>query len=280
MTVLNAVLRSVFDLLLLPLRSLPAIVGVALISLLGGVGALLVYKHTSNQPALQAVKARIAASFFEIRLFNDDLVAILRAQWDLLRNNLRYMGLNLVPMLWMIVPFLLVIAQVQFHYGYSGLEPGRPAVLTVALDRPDPGAGAAPAERPELELVVPAGIRLETPGVWSASLAQMAWRLVPEKPGRYELGVELGGERVAKSLVVDSRPTRRSPERLEGTFLNQLLYPAEPPLPNGSPLHAITLSYPEATIDAGWVSAHWLIVFLVLSIVFAFALKKRLGVTL
>jgi hypothetical protein len=59
-----------------------------------------------------------------------------------------------------------------------------------------------------------------------------------------------------------------------------LLYPAEPPLPKDSPLHAITLSYPEATIDAGLVSAHWLIVFLVLSIVFAFALKKRLGVTL
>jgi len=273
MSFLNAVLRRVFDLILLPFQGLPPIVGVAVVSAVGGIGALMVYKLTSNQEALARVKDQIAASFFEIRLFNDDMFAILRAQWDLLRNNLRYMGLNLVPMAWMIVPFFLVIAQLQFHYGYEGLTPGRTALLSVALEEET-------ATRPEIALELPEGLRLDSPAVWSPALGEVAWRIVPEREGQYELGLTVSGEKLTKSLRVDTRPVRRSPARLRGTFLNQLLYPAETPLPADSAVHSINISYPEAEIDALFFSTHWMVVFLVLSIAFAWLMRKRLGVTL
>ncbi len=273
MSYLNAVLRRAFDLILMPFQSLPPIVGVAVIAFASGIGALLVYKRVSNQKALEEVKDQIAASFFEIRLFNDDMVAILRAQLDLLRNNLRYMGLNLVPMAWMIVPFVLVIAQLQFHYGYEGLTPGRTAQLSVELED-------STATRPAIELDLPDGVRLDSPAVWSPALREVAWRIVPEREGHYELGITLDGETLTKSLEVDPRPTRRSPSRLRGSFLNQLLYPAESPLPRGSTVEAIHLTYPETEIDAGLFSMHWLVLFFILSVGFAWLMRKRLGVTL
>ena len=65
------------------------------------------FRATSNQDAIAAVKRKIQAGIFEIRLFNDDLRAMFRAQVDILRHNLTYIRLSLAPMVWMIVPLVL-----------------------------------------------------------------------------------------------------------------------------------------------------------------------------
>ena len=247
------------------------LVGLLVVSAVCSVGMLLGYRATSNQPAIEAVKSRIAAGLFEIRLYNDDVVAILRAQGAILRDNLRYLGLNLVPMLFMMVPFVLVIAQLQFHYGYEGLEVDEPVLLQVTLHE---GATA------QIDLEVPEGVRLDSPQVDMPALPGAAWRLVPERPGSYELGVIIDGERIAKTLVVDDRVVKRSPHRLEPGFLNQLLYPAEAPLPADGPAAAIDLQYSARDITVLGIGLHWLIWFFVLTIVLAFAMKGWFGVTI
>ena len=61
--------------------------------------------RTSDQRAHPRRQARrLHAALFEIRLFNDDLSAIFRAQAEMLRHNLTYLRLSLVPMIWMFVP--------------------------------------------------------------------------------------------------------------------------------------------------------------------------------
>ena len=133
MEILNRPLRLLFDVLLTPFRSLDAMVGLTLVSLVVSIVLLWVFKRTSNQDKLADVKRKIHAGLFEVRLFNDDLRAILRAQVDLLRDNGLYLLLNLRPLMWMLVPMLILLTQLQFHYGYSGLEAGRPAVVTMQL---------------------------------------------------------------------------------------------------------------------------------------------------
>ena len=115
MNFIHAPLRALFDLLLYPFRSLPAIVGLTVVSLLVSIAMLLIFKRTSNQERLDSVKRQIHAGLFEIRLFNDDIRAIFRAQFEVLRHNLNYLRLSLVPMLWMVVPLFLVVAQLQFQ---------------------------------------------------------------------------------------------------------------------------------------------------------------------
>ena len=97
MSAVNALLRTVFDVLMSPFRSLPPIVGLLVVSLVAAVCMLLVFKKTSNQKKLEAVKRQIHACLFEIRLFNDDLPAILRSQMEILRHNLNYLRLSAVP---------------------------------------------------------------------------------------------------------------------------------------------------------------------------------------
>lgn len=289
MSVLNALLARSFDVLLAPFRQLPPIVGLVLASLVTAVAMLLVFKRTSDQKRLAAVKRQIHAAIFEIRLFNDDMRAIFRAQGEILRHNLTYLRLSIVPMLWMIVPLVLVIAQLQFHYGYDGLAPGeavllkaqvREGVTLSALPSPDVALASNADRRDVAALELPAQIEAQTPAVWIPATREVLWRITPREPGEYELRLRIGGESFTKSVRVSNDVVRRSPVRLEGTFLNQLLYPAEAPLHVEGPLTSISLAYPERDIRIlGW-GVHWMIVYFVLSMAIAFALRKRFNVTL
>ena len=69
----------------------------------------------------------------------------------------------------------------------------------------------------------------------------------------------------------------RSPVR-PSSLLDQLIYPAEAPLPRGSSVEAIRVGYADAEINMfGW-NTHWIVAFFILTMVFAFALAKPLGV--
>ncbi len=273
MSVLDRIMRALLDGVLLPFRDMHPLVGLAAVSLLAAILVLLVVKRTSDQPALAAVKRQILAGFFELRLFADDPRALLATQWELLRHNLRYLRLSLAPMLWLIAPFVLLVAQLEFHYGYRGLRAGETALVTVTRAGPD-------AARPALRLEVPAGLRVETPGVWIPSLREMSWRLRVVEPGSYTVTVDIAGMRIAKSLDATPRVVRRSPERLRATFVNRLLYPAEDPLPAGVPLRSIAVTCPATSVSVFGVSLHWLVWFFVLAMAFAFALRKRFRVVL
>ncbi|MGD2113935.1 MAG: hypothetical protein PVG07_02715 [Acidobacteriota bacterium] len=286
MAFINSILCTVFDALLYPLRGFPPLVGLTVVSLVTAIGMLLVFKATSNQDGLAAVKKKIHACLFEIRLFNDDLRAILRAQMELLRHNLTYMRFSLVPLAWMIVPFVLLVAQLQFHYGYHGLQPGESALVKVALDDSwQDGVPVQQAEggftKPVARLEAPEGVTVESPALWAPAQSELDWRIRGDRPGDYELTLHLGEQTVTKRVHVrgDTTIRRMSPVRPDAGFLDQVLYPAEPPLPDG-PVHRITITYEDADVwFLGW-NTHWIIVFFILSIVFAFALRNRFGVTI
>jgi hypothetical protein len=269
----NAVLVAVFDLLLAPLRSMPPLVGLTLVSLVTAVGMLLVFGRTSDQARLLAVKRSIHAALFEIRLFNDDLRAILRAQVEILRHNATYLRLSMVPMLWVIAPLALVIAQLQFHYGYAPIRPGQSVLVKAQLRNGGTDPIVAALEAPEQ-------IQVETPAVWLPGAQEVIWRIAPEAEGEYELRVRVGGEAQSKSISVTDAVKRRSPLRLESGLLNAMLYPSEAPLPRGSAMSAISIGYAEGTVNViGW-KLHWMIVYFALSIIFAFGLRKPFGVVL
>jgi hypothetical protein len=109
----------------------------------------------------------------------------------------------------------------------------------------------------------------------------MVWRLAGSEAGSYELKlVDDSGFETTKSMVVSDRVVRRSPIKVSsGDWLGQIAYPAESPVRADGPIEKIEFAYPEANVDFfGW-QTHWLIAFVLLTIVFAFALRGPLGVT-
>lgn len=275
MSFVNGLLRAVVDTLLYPFRDLPPIVGLTVVSLLTAVGLLLVFKRTSNQDALEAVKRKIHAGLFEIRLYNDDLRSILRALFTILRTNLTYLRYSMAPMIWTLPPLILLIAQLQFHYGYGGLVPGEQVLLKVELSE----GSYSGRDKPDYTVATPDGLHLDDPAVWIPTLGEMAWRLTAEAPGDYELEIRNGNDVVTKTVRVSDSVVRRSPTRVRG-FLNEIIYPAEASLPSDGDIDAIDVTYPDASVRVLGFEQHWMVVFFVLSIVFAFILRGPFGVTI
>jgi hypothetical protein len=274
---LNASLGRLLDLVLLPFRQLPPLAGLAVVSLLTAIGVLLVFRATSDQRRLQAVRRQLQATVFEVRLFHADPVAVFRALGEGLRHQAMYLRLTILPAACTLVLLTPVVAQLQSVYGYQGLQPGRPALVTAHLR---PGFQPAPAGGAGVSLEVPAGIHVQTAGVWIPATHELVWRLVPAWPGAYVLHVRVGGERVSKTLDASAAVKRRSAVRPGRRVVQQLRYPAEPPLPAEGPLAAIRVSYPERRIAVlGW-RVHWVLAYAVLSMVCALALRRRLGVVL
>jgi hypothetical protein len=276
MSFINAPLRMLFDAILYPFRDLAPIWGLLPISFVVSIGMLLIFKATSNQDALDDVKRGIHAGLFEIRLWNDDLRAIMRAQFDILGKNLKYLRYSLVPMVFIMPPLFFVVAQLQFHYGYDGLKPGQTALLEVELAE---GAVQSGAPKPGADLQLPKGLIAETPAVWSPSTRDLTWRLAATEAGSYTIGLTIDGESYSKTAEVVDDVRRLSPNKVRG-WMHELVFPAESPVRKDGAVKSISLSYPDREVSLlGWKS-HWLVHFFILTIVFAFLLRKPMGVTI
>jgi uncharacterized membrane protein (DUF106 family) len=267
---LNAFVVRVADLLLAPLSALPPWAGVTLAALATALGVLAVVRLTSDQKRLAAVKRQIQADLFEMRLFNDDLRALLRAQAAVLRHNATYLRLSFVPLLCTAVPLALAIAQLQAYYGYGELPAGVPTHVTATLADP---AAAADAR------LSGDGVRVDGGSMYFPSRHEVVWRVVPAADVAM-LRLDVHGATYEKSLVTGPGLRRRSPVRPSANVWDQLLEPSEPPLPGDSAVSEIRVPYPETTIDVLGVSAHWLVWYLVTSFVFVLALRKPLGVVI
>ena len=275
MSVVNRLIGAVIDAALSPFAAWPPIVGLAAVSLAVTVLTLLVVRRVSNQQAIAAVKRRIEASLFEVRLFNEDVRA-LHGLRDALRHNLTYFRLSLAPLPWIIVPLTLLVAQLQFYYGYDGFVPGQSTVLKVRLKL---GDGPAPP-RPAITLSVPSGVVVETAPVWIPIERETAWRIAFERQGDYDLQVTVADRVVTKRVRVSDRVGWRTPGRYAAGWVSELFDPAEPSISRDAPIESIAVNYPARSFSAFGFSVGWLTVFLVLSLLFAWILRSRFDVVL
>jgi len=173
----------------------------------------------------------------------------------------------------MIVPLVLVIVQLQFHYGYDALEPGDTAIVKVKVK--DSSADL----NPTISLDDGPGVRVESPLLWIPSQREANWRIAATEPGEHELRIRVGGEVFDKSLRVSGSVVRRAPVRPAG-FWGQVLHPVEAPLPANGRIESIAVTYPERPVGIFGFGVHWLIVFFVLTMIAALALQRPLKVSI
>ena len=275
MEILNSLLRPLFDVVNSLTRSWPVWLMCLLWALPLSVFALWAFKKFSNQDAISATKDKIYACLFEIRLFNDDIRAIFRAQWEIMGHVLKYQAYSLKPMIWILPPTVLMMVQLHAFFGFRALQPGEEALLIATL---------RPGVLQELRLELPEGLTAETPGVPAPDLHEFAWRIRAERPGDYRILFSVGGRQESKTVRVGGQRRRLSPERPPRSFLDQLEWPSEAPFPQESFLRRVSISYPEAEIsflgfhmESQWA---WMILFFVMTMLLALALKKPMGVEL
>jgi hypothetical protein len=270
MATLNALLTRLFDALCVPWRSLPPVWALLFLSFVAGVGMVWVFGKTSNQKAIGRLKDRIRGSLIGVRLYRDDVGIVLRLQGRIIGLTGAYLAYSLVPILFLIVPTLLILAQLNLRFSVEPLTPGLSVTVTAkvrdarALDGP-------------LSLEAPVGVVVETPPVRAMAVGEVSWRIRATKPGDYKLLVHLGDETIDKSLKVGEGWSDVSATRASGA-LTSALWPGEPPIPSDSTVESVAIAYDPLELRVfGW-KLHWLVGFLLVSILAGFACKGLLGV--
>jgi hypothetical protein len=230
------------------------------ISILSGIGILLVFRHTSDAVAVRRAKGIAQAHLLEFRLFMDDPVLVLRAQRDLIVANLHFMKLMLRPFLWMLIPMGLLLAVLEAFYGHAPLRVGDAAIISAQVTNAD-----AP-----LTIEAPAELAVESPAVHVLAERQVSWRIRPLRPATTELQILRDGRAITKRISAGTGIHFLSERR--GSLVSLLLYPTEPPL-SGNEIEWIEIHYPPATI----LHLHWLIWFFAVSAITALTLRRRFG---
>lgn len=266
------------------LAPLPVWAGLTIISVLAGVVMLIAFKFLSNQKAIGRAKDDIKANLLALKLFKDDLGVTFRSQWRLLKAILRLQRYVLTPVLILMPPMLLALAQMGIRYQWRPLHVGEQALVIAAVApsddsaptarnalRAEPGASAYRSDI-SLSLQNAPGIAVEVDALPGGG--KIIWRIRAEEPGRHNLAfVAPDGSNITKDLVVgDGALYRVHPIRPAEAWTQQLLYPAEAPIPAGIGLASLELTYPDRShwfYGANW----WVLSFFVVSMLTAIALK-------
>jgi hypothetical protein len=268
----NNIASAIFDFLLAPFGHEIALFDLIVWPVLMGIGALQVYKYTSNQDAIARVKRQISMHLLEIRLFRDDIAQVLVSTLKIIAKNVIYIAHNLTPMAVMLIPMVALMVQLVAHYAYEPAQPGSVELLHLKLD---PNAAASALD---VSLEVPDGTSLDAPAVRTAD-GQVFWRVKADRPGDYVFKVTVGDEVYEKGWAVGGDARKIPVKRLRSW--EAVLYPGEAAIPSDAPILSLELDMHTRPLDFVWDGELGILMWaMVLSLVAGVALKDFFGVTL
>jgi hypothetical protein len=207
----------------------------------------------------------------EMRLFTDEPVLVWEAQKDLLLANLRFLGLTLRPALFLTIPMVLIFVELEAFYGRTPLPIGQSAIVTMQMKE---DFGAAPS-LPVLQ--APDGVVAESSPVRVAEERQISWRIRPVRAVSGSLKFVLPAGVVEKHIEAGAGPRYLS-DRSVSALWDQLWHPGERRL-RVSSVDWIEIRYPSASVSWFGLEFSWIVWFVVISMVAALLLKKRMGVS-
>ena len=249
----------------------PPIVGLTFLSAAVGVGMLWVFRKTSNQERMKAVKRKVYAALLELRVYGDEPAVTWRAQKSLFAANLRYMSLALKPALWMVLPVGLLIIHLESFYGRAPLPVAREALVTVGMSPNWSPDAPAPV------LTAPEHIVIDGPPVRVADVREVSWRIRPRAEGSGRLRFTFGDQAVTKSIETGSRARYVSGKSVSSP-IQSIWNPGE--AIDAPQVAWIEVRYPESSLTIFGFTMNWIVWFFVVSMVAALLLKSRFGVVI
>ncbi|MCP3919812.1 MAG: hypothetical protein GY711_30115 [bacterium] len=282
MNAVNSALTKLFDILLVPFEWLGAELSLILVSGVFGILALIVFKYISWQKGIKQTKDKIKGHMIEIRLYQDDLGIVSKAIGKVLLRNFQYLGLNFLPFVPLAIPFVFVVAQMVVRHGFepapvheapTELLAGTGTTLRIELTEEHRQDVA------RLAVVLPDGLTAVSPLVRVPSKGLAFQEVVPTRSGAFEISLSVDDSELSKKLFAgEERGRTMQPERVKSPLL-AALWPAEDTLA-GSPFQHVAFVYPES--DLGWLPFSGpmgvILIFVIASMAFGFALLKPLGI--
>jgi hypothetical protein len=265
---LNTVLNPLFSALFFPFRSAAPEWTLAWISLVTAVMALLVYRFFSAQESIRKVKEQLKANILEMRLYQDDPVLMGRAIVSVLRNNFKYLRLNLKPFLFMFIPVVLVLIQMESRFGFRPLQPGDSFLVKTIWESESSVSRTSP-----LSLNLSGGISLASPALRIRENQEIDWKLEVTRDGPASLDIVMNHEKVNIPVEIGERVIPVSPWNGKKGSLDMIFFPAAHPLPSSGDLLSVEIDYPRRDFRFCGYPVYWIWPYFILSLIAGYMLK-------
>jgi hypothetical protein len=253
--------------------NLPALIVVG-ISVVIGLLMVIVFRYTSDQKAIHVAKDHLKAHLLALRLFQDQIPVVIRSYGRILLATGRYLRLAFMPILFVSVPLILLLAQIDRFLGSIPFETGHPFLVSARV------TSAEVLSDTTLEL--PEGLVTTAPSVHVPAENEVVWRVVAEREGSFVVNIltsaQTSVQTSTKRIVVGSGIPRLSAIRLRGQLWKRLLYSAEPALPASNLVQTIEVRYPSRDIAFAGMEWNWIWLFFLLSLAAGFLFKSILGI--
>jgi len=266
-TVITKLLNGLFDLLVAPFGA-SAAWAVLVLSLLTGLVMLLLFKAATKQDKLVAARRVLTGHLYEMGLYQDHFSVLLKIQRDVALANLRYLGRTLPALLVILVPMVLILAQMDSRFTSRPFQAGETTLVTARL------ADEHAELLDRLSLQGGEGLVVETPAVRDRQALTATWRVRITAPGSHEATVAAaGGGAWSKRLTAEGSLPQLARTREQAGWHFLLLNPGESPLPADSPLLSISTQLPPRHTAYLGIEMHWLLALCLFSLAFGFAVK-------
>ena len=259
-------LRAMGDVGLLPFTWMPDAVGLVALSVSVGLLFLLLFRLVTPRRRIRRAKELMSACIYEMRIFAAHPGQVLRAQGRAIGWTGVYLILALPALLLLFPPTAALLVRGATWYEYRPLQRGEETLLTVSLAR----------EAPVEVTAVGDGVEVVPPLVMVRSEREAHVRLRARRDGLHHLRIRVGdGPPLDKTVRVGpGGPVSLYREAADHRSWRTLLG-HEATLPAG-PVQRVELSYPQQTLELLGLAWYW--VLMILSLVTAFALRRRMGV--
>ncbi len=130
------VLASFLDPVLSWVLILPLWLGIAVLALIITLLVNLVHKYTTDQNYIRQLKADMKNLQKEIKKHKDNPQKQLKLQQQIMQINGKLMSKSLKPMIFTMLPLLIIFGWMSANLAYEPLQPGQEVVVTMLMREP------------------------------------------------------------------------------------------------------------------------------------------------
>ncbi|MCO6430858.1 MAG: hypothetical protein J5J00_08350 [Deltaproteobacteria bacterium] len=257
---LNSAFAFLLDLLIWPLRGLPAVWGLVFLSALSGIALLYFFGLISNQTAIRNTKRKIHAALLESILFRHDIKLCLGAQGRMLKSACVYFVLALVPLMILSIPAIYFLGHLNARYNSRPLQPGETTLVGIQV-KPQ-------ADLFSFAINTTEGLEKDAM-VRVPAEHQVVFRVKVGHDGKQAITIEdkKSGLALSKPLYVGSASSGLESYSYS-TWWWSLMYPGGEIVGKAKDaLESFWVEYPERDYSVFGIQMHWLVIFLIFSLI-------------
>ncbi len=249
------------------------------LSILTSFVVLLAYKYFSSPAKIKRAKNQVKASIFAIRLYKDFWKVILGSFFKSLLYVMKYFALNFGVII-IILPLLVpLFVQMDVRYGMRAFKAGEEIVIKAGFSQ-DP-------KSLEIELLESEHFKPKMNPVFidafkdeekKKPLREVNWKVEAAAAGDTKIRIKVDGKIFEKSLLIGEHKGALSNKKLRDSSISHIEYPVEKVFPEAGELEFIYIQYPGRSVSFLGISMHWILYYLLLTLIIVLAFKKRFGI--